>query len=122
MAEKDFGLKREDHQKLTRAARMYSNLTGEDVNGIVSSIPVRSEEDDAAARAKAAEEDAQRKAEMNRKVEEAQQQARRLQSGQTGDVQPGNPGPGQPAMATERAKDAGHDRHGEEPDTAQPKK
>jgi hypothetical protein len=118
------GIKQEDKQKLERAARMYSNATGEDVTGVVGSIPVYNPEEDQKAKAKAAEEQLTRQAETQSALEKSQQEARRLRArtNEQGEVQPENPGPGQPAMVTERAKAQGADRKGEEPATAKPTK
>lgn len=111
------GLSKADHEKLTRAARMYTTLTGEALD--VRGIPIAAEETDSPeAKAKRAEEELRQQAEVTRKREEADQASRRLASGVRSDVQPGHPGPGQPAMVTERAKEAGVTRKGEEPEMA----
>ena len=113
MAKEFRGLKKEEHEKLTRAAAMYTNMTGEKID--VASIPVYSEEEDAKAKQKQAENDLKRTAETTRKVEEARQEERRLKIQAEGGVQDHNPGPGQPAMITERAKAQGKSRKGQEP-------
>lgn len=119
MAKEFAGLKKEDHEKLTEAATLYRNLLGKDLTGVVNSIPVAdSAENEAAAKAKKAEADLKRSAEIQRAKEDADQQARQLdlqKQRESGDIQPENPGPGQPAMVTERAKAAGVSRAGEEP-------
>lgn len=116
------GIKQEDHQKLERAARMYSNATGEDVTGIVGQIPTAKPEEDAKAKAEREQRRTEQTAAANREVEEADRRARQLRNQRdTGEVQDENPGPGQPAMVTERAKAAGISRKGEEPNMARRK-
>lgn len=124
MAKEYAGLKKEDHEKLTEAATLYRNLLGKDLTGVVSGIPVAEEGDDAKAKAQKLEASAKRSAEVTAAKEKADQEARQLsiqRHKDAGDIQPENPGPGQPAMVTERAKAAGVSRKGEEPAIAAPK-
>lgn len=118
MATSEFkGLKKEEHERLKRAVTMYHNLTGETVD--ISGIPIENPEEDAKAKAKRAEKDLQEQADITRKSEEAQQRERQLRARPVGgDVQDENPGPGQPAMVTERAKAQGKRRKGQEPKSA----
>lgn len=113
------GLSKEDHEKLTRAATMYRNLTGEALD--VTSIPVAEPEKDAKERAKREEKAFTERAKATKSAEDAKQKLRQLeiaeQKGASG-VQDENPGPGQPAMVTERAKAQGVSRKGEEPESA----
>lgn len=119
---KDFkGLKKEDHEKLQRAVTMYTNLTGERID--VGGIPVEEPEKDAKAEAKKAKKALEEEAEVTREVEKARQRERQLKlAKEAGEVQDENPGPGMPAMVTERAKAQGVSRKGEEPAVASPKK
>lgn len=119
------GISQEDKQRLERAARMYTNATGEDVTAVVSAIPVQPDEADSAeAKAAKAEEELKWSAEAQSSLDKAHQHERRLarerDAGFPAAVQEGNPGPGQPAMATTRAKAAGRTRKGEEPSIARP--
>jgi hypothetical protein len=120
------GIKPEEKAQLERAARMYTNATGEDVTAVVSGIPVQPDAHEAAeAKAAHAEEELKWSAEAQTKLDKARQEERRMKrasdAGFPGsEVQEGNPGPGQPAMATERAKAQGRNRKGEEPSIARP--
>jgi len=111
------GLKKDEHEKLTRAVTMYTNLTGEKID--VGAIPVYSEEEDAKAKAKRDEEQLKAKAAVTRKLEEAQQEERRIRQRMhnADGVQDGNMGPGQPAGITQKAKAQGKSRKGSEPET-----
>lgn len=112
------GLKKEDHEKLQRAVTTHKNITGESVD--ISGIPVYNEEEDLKAKQAKATAEFERKSKVDNELEKAQQRARQIErdSHGGGDVQSENPGPGQPAMVTERAKEQGVSRAGEEPDIA----
>lgn len=100
MAEGFKGLKKEEHEKLVRAAKMYSNMTGESLD--VSSIPVFSEEEDEKAKNAQAQQELDRQAQVDRRLEEARQEERRIRERMY--KEPGeNDGP----IVTERAKDQG---------------
>lgn len=119
----DLKVTKEEHDKLQRAAEMYTRLTGESIGDIVGKIAVSDADADKEAEAKAADDRYRAQAAAQSAYEVAEQAHRRARAAvDAGGVQPGNPGPGMPAMATERAKAAGHDRHGEEPPTAKPSK
>ena len=117
------GITQVEKERLERAARMYTNATGEDVTSVVSAIPVQPDAAETVeAKAAKAEQELQWSAEAQRNLDSAHQQERRLarerDAGFPSAVQEGNPGPGQPAMATTRAKAAGMRRTGEEPRSA----
>lgn len=133
MAEQN-GLKQADHDLLKRALKTHEHVTGEKVTHLADSIPVVTEEDPKA-KAKAAQKAYEDNAKLTSRVEQTQQaerQARAAAAAPAGaaspaespstpsNVQPGNPGGGQEAMATDRAKEQGFDRKGDEPSTAQP--
>lgn len=111
------GLKKDEHAALTRAVTMYANLTGEKVN--ISGIPVASDEDDPKKKAEQDAKELAASAKATAAAEDANRELRRLQVRQQGGggIQDENPGPGQPAMVTERAKAQGVSRKGEEPAT-----
>src|SRR5687767_7665059 len=113
------GLKKEDHEKLSRAAKMYATLTGETID--VGAIPIAEPEEDAKKKAERQERALANQAELTKKLEEAKQAERKLTiSQQRGDIQDENPGAGQPAMVTERAREQGVTRKGQEPPQAAP--
>lgn len=73
------GISQEDKQRLERAARMYTNATGEDVTSVVSAIPVQPDEANSAeAKAAKAEEELKWSAEAQSSLDKAHQQERRL--------------------------------------------
>jgi hypothetical protein len=132
------GIEQSEHEALQRAAKLYAG-TGEDVTGVVDKIPVKGESEEdkskkAEAKNKLDEESLQSTAEAQAALEKAQQEARQIQArtdeqgnvwpepegAEPKDVQPGNPGAGQPAMATEKAKAQGMGRQGEERKEARP--
>jgi len=116
------GLKQADHDLLKRALKTHEHVTGEKASHLADSIPVVNEEDPAA-KAKEAQRLHDANAKLSARVEETQQAERRARAALDagpGSVQPGNPGGGQEAMASDRAKAAGFDRKGEEPGTAAP--
>ncbi len=134
MAEQQTGLKKDDHELLKRALKTHEHVTGERASHLADSIPVV-EDEDPKAKAARQQKEYEATAALNRRVEETQQAERRARAAAgagagTGspaespntpaNVQPGNPGGGQEALATENAKAAGHDRKGEEPPTARP--
>lgn len=133
MATEFEGLKKEDKDELVKATRLYAS-TGKDLSGVIDRIPVVPDdpkEKEAADKKRAeennkkAEESLQRQAEATRRREEADQESRRIAARTDAlgnEIQDENPGPGQPAMVTERAKAAGVSRKGEEPKIARPTK
>lgn len=114
-------LSKEDHAIVRRALTSHERLTGERAAHLIDSIEVESDQDPAA-KQKAAQEAYNAQAELNRKVEETHQAERRARAGgrTPDDIQPGNPGAGQEALVTERAKALGISPHGREPETAAP--
>lgn len=104
-----------NYERLQRAAKMYSQLTGEAVD--LGGITVDKPEEDAKAKAEKLQKQQAAESKVQKAKEDADQQLRKLKvAQQTGDdIQDENPGPGQPAMVTERAKAAGVSRKGEEP-------
>ena len=129
------GIEQSEHEALRRAAKLYAG-TGEDVTGVVERIPVKGESEEdkskkAEAKNKVDEESLQATAEAQAQLEKAQQEARKIQNRTDSagnvwpeqnpdDVQPGNPGAGQPAMATEKAKAQGLGRQDEVRKEAKP--
>lgn len=112
------GINSEEHRNLQEAATMYRNITGKDISRVVSGVRA------SAAKRQASPEEQQRaqreltaKANATKASEDADRRARQVRSAieRGDDIQDENPGPGQPAMVTERAKRAGVSRKGEEP-------
>jgi hypothetical protein len=106
-------LSKEDYDTLKRALGMFERLTGDKTSQILALASVANPEEDK--KAEAARKDAayKRQAELTALHEDAEQKLRQSRETRTADeVQPGNPGPGQGALATERAEEAGH-RKGE---------
>jgi hypothetical protein len=111
---------KENHEKIRRALTMYERTTGESVAGLIDAVEVDSGEDLAAKR-EAHDKAYAAQAELNAKVEATEQAQRRAQAARdAGDLQPGNPGAGQEALVTERAKALGIQPAGKEPATAAP--
>lgn len=129
------GLNKDDHALLKRALKTHEHVTGERATHLADSIPVASD-DDPEAKAKEAQRQHEATAKLAARVEETQQAERRARAdqqagtstagrpaespGTPANMQPGNPGGGQEALATERAKAAGLDGKGHEPATAAP--
>ncbi len=121
MAE-NYGLKQADHDLLKRALSTHEHVTGERVTHLADSIPVLADEDPKAKAAKA-QKDYEAQAKLNSRVEETAQAERRARAAATAPSdaqQPGNPGGGQEALATDRAKAAGEGREGEKPASGAP--
>lgn len=70
-------LTKDQKEILTRAAKMYTNATGEDANSIVASLPVQDSDAEKKAAEKKRAEDHKRQVELQRKVEETEQAQRR---------------------------------------------
>ena len=111
------GIKEEEQKRLGEAATMYRNMTGHDLSSVVSGIPVQKPEEDAKAKQARAQKQLDSTAQAQRHLEDADRQARKLRRQAQGgdDVQDNNPGPGQPAMVSDRAREQGVTRKGEEP-------
>lgn len=102
------GLKKDEHEKLVKAARMYTTLTGESLN--VSGIPVAEDESqDPKALQKKDEDELKAQAKATAAAEEARQEQRRLKletERGSGDGEPQEGTPGHP-LRTERARERG---------------
>lgn len=129
MAEQN-GLNQQDHDLLRRALKTHEHVTGERASHLADSIAVASPVDPKA-KAEASKRAYDSQAKLQNRVEETEQAQRRARVESEGggprpaespntpaNVQPGNPGGGQEAMATERAKAQGFDRKGQEPQSA----
>src|SRR4051812_27837564 len=98
-----------DHDIVRRALTTYERTTGERAAHLIDQIEVADDAADAQAKQDKAAADYKAQAELNRRVEETQQAERQARAGAaSGDaLQPGNPGAGQEALVTERAKAQG---------------
>lgn len=130
------GLKKEDKDELDKAVKLYA-ATGKDLRSVVSSIPVaptdpKEKEEADKKKAEAENEKAEKQLELQaaaqRAKEKADQAGRKIAAHtddagnlsmteeeqealkESGALQPGNPGGGQAAPATERAKAQGRGR------------
>lgn len=101
---------KEEGEVIKRALTAYERMTGDEkAAGLAGRIQIADPEKDAAEEAKRVQDQYNRQAELARRVEETQQAQRQAERAAQGgdDTQPGNPGGGQEALATERAKAAG---------------
>jgi hypothetical protein len=94
-------------------------LSGQEVEALSSKLKglVKKDGDDADAKAKKAQQDYDKQAKFGM-ARDAMQQKERQFSQDPDSVSPENPGPGANAMITEKAKEQGMSRKGQEPDAA----
>jgi uncharacterized membrane protein YdfJ with MMPL/SSD domain len=117
------GMKKEELDKLQKAVRAWTALTGEQID--ISGIPELTEEtEDPEAAAERAKEELAAQAETTRKLEEAARAQRRAAMAQNPpDEDSEYTGPGQPAPITERARQQGlAPAKGSEPETVSGRK
>ena len=101
---------KDNYEKLKRAVTMYTNLTGESVD--ISEAKIDDPEAEQREKTAAAEKDLAAKAKVDRELERAQQEARRiaanaLKGSKDAEENPTNKGPEAPATITERAQAQG---------------